>query len=1044
MKLNLRIKELVIFILVTGLLMLFSCKKKVINEVKVNDFTALSSQFSDPPKEYTTAPFFVWNGDITADEIDKDLVSFKNAGSSQVFVHPRPGLITEYLSENWFKLYQHTVEKGKELGMNIWIYDENSYPSGFGGGHVPDEMPESYNKGQGLNMTRVDVLPDTCDKYYLCLKEVDGIYKDITTSLSNEKGKKGNYFLFSKTYNAKSDWYGGFSYVDLLYPGVTQKFIEVTMKGYEKYLGSEFGKTVPGTFTDEPQIESPGGIRWTPDLFDVFMKQWHYDLKTQLPSLYEETGDWKKVRHNYTQTLLQMFIDRWSKPWHNYCDAKGLKFTGHYWEHEWPNMRPGGDNMAMYAWPQVPAIDMLFNQWDDSTTHAQFGNIRSVKELASAANQTGRQRKLSETYGGSGWDLTFTDMKRNGDWEYALGINLMNQHLTYFTLAGARKYDYPPTFDYHEPWWNNYKYLNTHYARLSLALSSGKQINDILILEPTTSTWLYDSYTQPDKKYAEIGQAFQTFITKLEKSQVEYDLGSENIIKDMGSVSNGKLVVGKASYSRFVIPPMTENLDRQTYKLLEKFVSKGGTLIAFSVPTLIDGSPSEGLKELFNKSSGKIIIIDKLTQEVIYKYFNNIRLKFEGGNGGALYHHRRILSDGQVLFLVNSSLSQQVNGSLQTNGKGALEMNTVSGEVYGYPNQLKGEDIFVSYSIPPAGSLLLFIPDSKKYDYAIPVRPQNYITVQPSNPLKVTRNDDNVLMIDFCDIELGNEITKDLNTYNAADKVYRYYGFKNGNPWNTSVQFRRNIIDRDTFRANTGFTATYHFPVKGKFDLSKIKAVVERPYLWTVTINGVEVKPENGKWWLDRSFGVFNIGTDVKTGDNTITLKTSPMKVNAEIEPVYILGDFAAKPAEKGWEIEAPVVTYTSGSWKTQGLPFYSWGVTYSEEFNIEKSDGKWEVVFGNWRGTVAEVSVNGQQAPVIAFPPYHSDITGLIKPGINKIDVNVIGSLKNLLGPHHNNPKPGFVSPWTWRNVNFYPSGKEYQMLDYGLFEDFTLLNGK
>jgi len=286
MKLNLRIKELVIFILVTGLLMLFSCKKKVINEVKVNDFTALSSQFSDPPKEYTTAPFFVWNGDITADEIDKDLVSFKNAGSSQVFVHPRPGLITEYLSENWFKLYQHTVEKGKELGMNIWIYDENSYPSGFGGGHVPDEMPESYNKGQGLNMTRVDVLPDTCDKYYLCLKEVDGIYKDITTSLSNEKGKKGNYFLFSKTYNEKSDWYGGFSYVDLLYPGVTQKFIEVTMKGYEKYLGSEFGKTVPGTFTDEPQIESPGGIRWTPDLFDVFMKQWHYDLKSQLPSLY--------------------------------------------------------------------------------------------------------------------------------------------------------------------------------------------------------------------------------------------------------------------------------------------------------------------------------------------------------------------------------------------------------------------------------------------------------------------------------------------------------------------------------------------------------------------------------------------------------------------------------------------------------------------------------------------------------------------------------------------------------------------------------------
>src|SRR5450759_1057433 len=678
------IKQSAILMLFISAVTLHSCKKTVINEVKVPDFTSLSSQFSNPTKEYTTAPFFVWNGDITNEEIDKDLVSFKNAGSSQVIIHPRPGLITEYLSKNWFELYQHAVEKGKELDMNIWIYDENSYPSGFAGGHVPDEMPESYNKGQGLNMTKADILPDTIDKYYLCLKEEGGIYKDITSTISNEKGKTGKYYLFSKTYNEKSDWYGGFSYVDLLYPGVTQKFIEVTMKGYEKNIGSEFGKTVPGTFTDEPQLESPGGIRWTPDLFDVFLKRWKYDLRTQLPCLYEETGDWKKVRHNYTETLLQLFIDRWAKPWHSYCESKNLKFTGHYWEHEWPNMRPGGDNMAMYAWHQVPAIDMLFNQWDDSTTKAQFGNVRSVKELASAANQTGRQRKLSETYGGSGWDLTFTDMKRNGDWEYALGVNLMNQHLNYFTLAGARKYDYPPTFDYHEPWWNNYKYLNTHYARLSLALSSGRQINDILILEPTTSAWLYDSYTKPNKKSAEIGQAFQTLVTKLEKSQVEYDLGSENIIKDIGSVSKGKFVVGQASYSRVIIPPMTENLDLTTYKLLERFVSNGGTLIAFSVPTLVDGSSSEGLKEFFNKKSDKTIIINQLTPEVISKYFNNPDLGFEGVNGGALYHHRRMLSDGQVIFLVNSSLAGPVTGSLKTKGKDAIEMNTLSGEVYGY------------------------------------------------------------------------------------------------------------------------------------------------------------------------------------------------------------------------------------------------------------------------------------------------------------------------------------------------------------------------
>jgi hypothetical protein len=489
---------------------------------------------------------------------------------------------------------------------------------------------------------------------------------------------------------------------------------------------------------------------------------------------------------------------------------------------------------------------------------------------------------------------------------------------------------------------------------------------------------------------------------------------------------------------------MTENLDLTTYKLLERFVSNGGTLIAFSVPTLVDGSSSKGLKEFFNKKSDKIIIIDKLTPETISKYFRNPDLGFEGVNGGTLYHHRRMLADGQVLFLVNSSLTGPVNGSLKTNGKDAIEMNTLTGEVYGYPNQQGGDKISLSYSIPPAGSLLLFIPYVKQADYPIPVKPQNLIPVPTTSPVTVTRNEENSLMIDFCDIEVGNELAKDLHAYNAADKVYKYHGFKNGNPWNTSVQFKTNIVDRDTFGLNTGFTATYHFTIKGKFDVTNMKAVVERTNLWTVSVNGVEVKPEEGKWWLDRSFGVFNIGTMVKTGDNTITLKVSPMKIHAEVEPVYIVGDFSVKPAEKGWVIEAPASVYTTGSWKTQGLPFYSWGVTYSKEFNIEKAEGKWEVGLGNWNGTIAEVSVNGQPATVIAFPPYHTDVTGLIKPGMNKIDVKVIGSLKNLLGPHHNNPKPGFASPGNWRNVKGYPAGADYQLLDYGLFGDFVLLNGK
>ena len=123
-----------------------------------------------------------------------------------------------------------------------------------------------------------------------------------------------------------------------------------------------------------------------------------------------------------------MFIERWSKLLYSYYENNHLLWTGHYWEHGWPSPHHGGENMAMYTWHQMPAIDTLMNEYHEEV-NAQFGNVRSVIELASVTNQLGLTRTLSETYGTGGWDLRFEDINRFGDWEYVLGVNFMNQHL---------------------------------------------------------------------------------------------------------------------------------------------------------------------------------------------------------------------------------------------------------------------------------------------------------------------------------------------------------------------------------------------------------------------------------------------------------------------------------------------------------------------------------------------------------------------------------------------------------------------------------------
>ncbi len=220
--------------------------------------------------------------------------------------------------------------------------------AGLVAGCVPSEMPSSYNEGEMLEMTKASSLPANAKDFYIILKNENEKFIDITANSADEKNKTGNYYLFRKTFYYTSPWYGGFSYVDLMKKGVTEKFIDVTMKPYEKKFGNEFGKTVLGVFSDEPNIEVqyPNNIRWTPALFDAFYKTWNYHLENNLPSLYEEIGDWKKVRHNYYQILLQLFIDGWSKPFYNYTKEKNLEWTGHYWEHEWP-----AQTMALIIWP---------------------------------------------------------------------------------------------------------------------------------------------------------------------------------------------------------------------------------------------------------------------------------------------------------------------------------------------------------------------------------------------------------------------------------------------------------------------------------------------------------------------------------------------------------------------------------------------------------------------------------------------------------------------------------------------------------------------
>jgi hypothetical protein len=1003
------------------------------------DSAGVRALFADPPRQYSSGPLWVWNDMLTEEQIRSTLRDLAGQKVKQAFVHPRPGLMTPYLSDDWFRLWKVALDEAERLDMNIWIYDENSYPSGFAGGLVPEAMPES--RGRGLTF-RGQTDPQWDDQTALLYRLAGDGYENVTQQArSREALPQGKYLVANWQLAQSSGWFGGKYYVDLLKPGVTEKFIQITFDAYAEQVGDQFGRRIPGIFTDEPHLWSWGGVHWNEQLREAFQKRWQYDMEDHFPALVRPLGDWRRVRHNYQQLLLEQFIQHWGKPCYEWCERHGLEFTGHYWEHGWPGASHGPDNMAMYAWHQRPAIDNLMNDYSEGV-HGQFGNSRTVKELASVANQLGRKRTLCEAYGAGGWDLRFEDMKRIGDWLYVLGVNTLNEHLSYITIRGARKRDHPQSFSYHEPWWDSYHVMAQYFTRLSLVLSEGEQINKILVIEPTTTAWLYQPDSSHRQQLETLGQSFQDLINRLEAAQVEYDVGSEDIIARHGSVRGGELTVGERQYATVVLPPMTENLNAPTVQLLEEYVKAGGRVLCCGdPPPLVDGRPSQRGMEAARSTSWSRVDPTELPQTLLKVADDGFLVRREGDQG-MLFHHRRHFEDGQMLFVVNTSIEEPCVCMIQSPLNQMETWDLRTGNIVRRPATTGGTRL--KLRLPPCGSTLLFLRDGRP---SKPIEPgprtagsgPSSRPVKAKSPLQIRRLGPNVLTLDYVDIKAGAQTKENVYFYQANQMAFAANGLQR-NPWDSAVQLRDEFI-RKTFPAESGFDAAYRFTIEDRVP-ERLRIVIERPDLYSITCNGTPVAAAEGQWWLDKSFGKIDISSAAKVGENSVAIHASPFTVYHELEPAYVIGDFALRPVDAGFTI-VPDRPLELGPWNQQGHPLYGAGVAYAQMFEIyEPTTGRYFVHLPAWYGSAAKVSVNGKTAGHVAWQPWHCDVTDLIRSGENTIEVEVIGTLKNTLGPHHGSPQLGKAWPHAFRQApeNGPPPGDQYHTVGYGLFEPFVL----
>lgn len=928
----------------------------------------LKKDLKNPPKQYRPIPFWSWNEKLDTEETAWQIAQMDAAGIGGYFMHARGGLQTPYMGEEWMDNIRCGIKEGEARGMGAWGYDENGWPSGFGGGIV---------NGLGADYQQKYL------RYQLLEEEKNDAFTLINLPY------EGKFLHFYYDVNP--------FYVDTLDANVIQVFLKTIHDRYEKELGDDF-KSMAGFFTDEPQI-SRNGIPWSFVLPARFFEATGKELLPLLPALFFETEGHEAVRYAFWKLVRDLFTDAYMKQVYDWCEAHKVRLTGHMVLEETMEAQLVSNSACMpsYEYMHIPGMDWLGRLVGQTLTPVQ---------VASVAHQLGKKQVLSETFALCGWDVSFEELKWIYEWQMVRGINLLCPHLEGYSLRGIRKRDYPATLFYQQPWWEDYRELLDVFSRIGMVLTEGEARFEMLVIHPMSSAWCCFNNGE-NGLLRDLDTKLETLLNTLETSQIQYDLGDERILERHGAVKDGKLTVGKQSY-RAVILPDAINLSAHTVALLEEFAKSGGLLL-FSpmIPSMIDGVPSDRMQVLAD--CGRRCVSP---EEIAASLPADLRPVQIAGNGtiNGLASTVRSFADGEkAVYLVNSAKERR-QFTVSFAGEGAKQLDYRTGEIIPIRHRAENGMVSVDLDLAGMGSVLLF---SAKGAAAAPVsQPLSPINRKLGKDWQIVSADPNALTLDFCDCYFDDAL------YQAHCPV-------------NNIQEAACALGRKV-KIDLLFT----------FDVAKKPAAplylaLETPEKFSVTVNGIPISGDCGYYW-DKSFRKLPITDAVREGENTIALsidfvqsdhvyraiqnalqfesEKNMLSYDNEIEAIYLVGDFSLLTPGSFTEMEnnalrydgtflitEPAETLCGGDIARQGYPFYSGRMVLKNTVTLGPEElAHRSLRFAERCSTVTKVRVNGVPAGSVLWQPYEVPLEGLLREGENVIEVEIVDSLRNLLGPHH------------------------------------------
>lgn len=553
-------------------------------------------------------PVVSWtlNDRLSKRGLSSQLASFKQCGFGGVLIMPWAGLPYEFMSEEWLDMVEWIVLSAKKDNLEVWIWDDWLFPSGFAGGLVGRE--DRY-KSKTLKVS-IDVVLEDGEEFESALPPrviAAGVFpvdkhNNPSGDLNHLRVKPGGIIRYRATgrnriivvgwdfisgmrhtvrshtrclmrdkdcdiYTAEDE--DAFS-VDMLNCETAERYLKFIHEKYWRRIGKHFGKTFKGFFYDEPGI--PSMFPWTYELAEEFKARKGYDITKYLVRMmvkrtYEgydlPAMAWEYLKDEKLKTALADYNDIWTGMMadnfygviQRWCHRHGVLCTGHQGSDEsLRNLLSGsGTYFKNMEYSDAPGTDTIWGQ-------ITLGKFIDYPRLAgSRASVLGKPWALSESFAVMGHGLYLDEMRYIAEHQIIRGVNKFTPSIANYNPEKSFYFHPPELSPAKNPIIKKYgALLNQRMEKLCSLMSSGEPLERVCLYVPL------DNYYRNEP---EITEKIDYLARKMTYSQKEYDYVWDNDLFSM-KVRKGKLTSkGGQRYSGIIIPPGSHINTRVTDKL---------------------------------------------------------------------------------------------------------------------------------------------------------------------------------------------------------------------------------------------------------------------------------------------------------------------------------------------------------------------------------------------------------------------------------------------------------------------------------------------